>query len=82
MHVSASDLQQSRYYPTRKWLMPSKMNNRNELIGRTEHLPRGYYWRCYTDYYLNALKVDVRVISQEEFDKKEKAAGQSDQLPS
>ncbi|WP_433939953.1 hypothetical protein [Paenibacillus lautus] len=57
------------------------MNYRNELIGRTEHLPRGNYWGCYTDY-LNAFKVDVWAISQEEFDKKEKAAGQSDQLPS
>ena len=43
---------------------------------------RGYYRGCYTDYYLNAWKVNVWAISQEEFDKKEKAAGQSDQLPS
>lgn len=27
---------------------------------------------CYTDYYLNAWKVDVWAISQKEFDKKEK----------
>lgn len=53
-------------------IKPSKMNYRNELIERTEHLPRGYYWGCYTDYYLNAWKVDVWAISQEEFDKKEK----------
>jgi hypothetical protein len=50
--------------------MPSKMNYRNEFIGRTEHLPRGYYWGCYTDFYLNAWKVDVWAISQEKFDKK------------
>ncbi len=54
-------------------IKPSKMNYRNEIIGRTEHLPKGYYWGCYTNINSNAWKVDVWSISQEEFDEKEKA---------
>ncbi len=54
-------------------IKPSKMNYRNEIIGRTEHLPKGYYWGCYTNINSNAWKVDVWSISKEEFDEKEKA---------
>lgn len=49
------------------------VNYRNELIGRTEHLPKGYYWGCYTDINPNAWKFDVWAISKDEFDEKEKA---------
>ncbi|MGF7036745.1 hypothetical protein J2T17_007820 [Paenibacillus mucilaginosus] len=50
---------------------PSKMSYRNEFIGRTEHLPLGYYWGCYTAINSNAWKVDVWSISSEEFLKKQ-----------
>ncbi len=52
-------------------IKPSKMNYRNELIGHTEHLPLGYYWGCYTFIYSNDWKVDVWVISSEDFARRE-----------
>ncbi|MGM1050692.1 MAG: hypothetical protein ACQEXX_31945 [Bacillota bacterium] len=43
------------------------MHYRNEFIGCTEHLPRGFYWGCYTNIISNAWKVDVWAISSDEF---------------
>ncbi|MFD2613162.1 hypothetical protein [Paenibacillus gansuensis] len=52
-------------------IKPAKMNYRNEFIGHTEHLPKGYYWGCYADFNTNAWKVDVWAISSKEFEQKQ-----------
>lgn len=52
-------------------IKPSKMHYRNEFIGCTEHLPRGFYWGCYTIFNSNAWKVDVWAISSDEFAKRQ-----------
>lgn len=53
-------------------IQPSKMNFRNELIGRTEHLPQGYYWGCFAVINSNAWKVDVWSISSKDFVQKQR----------
>lgn len=53
-------------------MKPSRMNYRNEYIGRTGHLPRGFYWGCYTNITSNAWKIDVWAISSDEFAQKHK----------
>jgi len=53
-------------------IRPSKMNYRNEYIGRTEHLPRGFYWGCYTNITASAWKVDIWAIPSDEFAQKHK----------
>lgn len=52
-------------------MKPFKMKYRNELIGKTEHLPQGYYWGCYTTFQDQAWKIDVWAISSKEFEQKQ-----------
>lgn len=77
IYITSDDINEESFFALGKdislCLKPSKMSYRNELIGRTSHLPKGYYWGCYTNINANAWKVDVWSISQEEFDEKEKA---------
>ncbi|SFS76120.1 hypothetical protein [Paenibacillus sp. BC26] len=52
-------------------IKPSKMNYRNEFIGQTEHLPKGYYWGCYATFNSNDWKIDVWAISSKKFEQKQ-----------
>ncbi|MBS4220285.1 hypothetical protein KHA96_18445 [Bacillus sp. FJAT-49711] len=51
-------------------LKPAKMSFRNELIGRTPHLPKGLYWGVYTTFFGQQWKIDIWAISSREFQKK------------
>lgn len=51
-------------------LKPSKMNFRNELIGKTSHLPSGLYWGVHTNFFGHQWKIDIWAIGSEEIKKK------------
>ncbi|MYL54925.1 hypothetical protein GLW08_16445 [Pontibacillus yanchengensis] len=53
-------------------LNPSKMSFRNELIGKTPHLPEGLYWGVHTNLFDEKWKVDIWAINSEEVKRKQR----------
>ncbi len=53
-------------------LTPSKMSFRNELIGKTHHLPNGLYWGVHTYLFGHQWKIDIWAIGSEEIKQKQK----------
>lgn len=52
-------------------LNPSKMSFRNELIGKTPHLPKGLYWGVHTNLLEQKWKIDIWAIDSEEIKQKQ-----------
>jgi hypothetical protein len=52
-------------------LNPSKMSFRNELIGKTPHLPKGLYWGVHTNFLEQKWKIDIWAIDSKEVKKKQ-----------
>lgn len=52
-------------------LNPSKMSFRNELIGKTPHLPKGLYWGVHTNHFDQKWKIDIWAIDSEEVKQKQ-----------
>jgi hypothetical protein len=52
-------------------LNPSKMSFRNELIGKTPHLPKGLYWGVHTKLFDQQWKIDIWAIDSEEVKQKQ-----------
>lgn len=53
-------------------LNPSKMSFRNELIGRTMHLPKGLYWGIHTNLFDQKWKIDIWAIDSEDIKQKQR----------
>lgn len=54
-------------------LQPTKMNYRNEFIGRTSHLPRGLYWGVHANVFNQPWKIDIWVLELDEVSRKQDA---------
>lgn len=52
-------------------LNPSKMSFRNELIGRTPHLPKGLYWGVHTTLFDQKWKIDIWAVHPKEIRQKQ-----------
>ncbi|WLR42273.1 hypothetical protein LC087_16335 [Bacillus carboniphilus] len=52
-------------------LEPSKMSFRNEMIGKTPHLPKGLYWGVHTSLFEQQWKIDIWSIDAKEFNEKQ-----------
>ncbi|WP_163579211.1 hypothetical protein [Gracilibacillus saliphilus] len=52
-------------------LSPSKMSYRNELIGKTPHLPNGLYWGVHTNLFGQRWKIDISAIGPGEVKEKQ-----------
>ncbi|MGE7692386.1 hypothetical protein ACQKMI_24840 [Lysinibacillus sp. NPDC097214] len=52
-------------------LKPTKMSFRNELIGKTPHLPNGLFWGVHTNLFGHQWKIDIWAIGSEEVKKKQ-----------
>lgn len=52
-------------------LNPSKMSFRNELIGKTQHLPIGLYWGVHTNLFNQKWKIDIWAIDSETVNQKQ-----------
>ncbi|WP_282139199.1 hypothetical protein [Rossellomorea aquimaris] len=52
-------------------LNPSKMSFRNELIGKTPHLPKGLYWGVHTNLFNQQWKIDIWAVESEEVKQKQ-----------
>lgn len=50
---------------------PYKMSFRNELIGKTPHLPKGLYWGIHTNLFDQKWKIDIWVIDFKEVKRKQ-----------
>lgn len=51
-------------------LKPSRMNYRNELLGKTPNLPNGLYWGVYTNLFQQHWKIDIWAIDSKEYQNK------------